>query len=235
MIITAKRGKNNKMHIYLDGDYVLTTTNDKWLTCGFHNEDEISESEWEDLQSDIYFDKIYSAALDFLSLRDHSKHELSDKLYQKFVIKPFVSKEIRDSAKDFASLQYHAIDKTMITYQIEAVCDRLTELDLLNDERYAKLYAEELIRTKSMGLIAIENSLFKRGIDRNIIKNVCDSLEFDAGESIKTILSTRYRQYDLYDETCMTKIINSLQRKGYKLSEIKQAYYEYLEDYESPI
>ena len=234
MVITVKRGKSNKMHVYLDGEYTATTGVEKWLTCGYHSGDDISESEWVELHSAFYFDRIYSAALELLSRRDHSRRELSDKLYQRFVVKPFVAKDIRESEDDYAALNRHGVDKTMVTGQIDAVCDKLTEQGLLNDERYARLYAEELIRTKSMGLVAVKNALAKRGIDRYIIADVCDSLEFDASESIKTILASRYKRYDLYDEAHMAKIINALQRKGYKLSEIRQAYYEYLEDYESP-
>lgn len=234
MIITVKRGKSNKMHIYLDGEYTATTGIEKWLTCGYHDGDDITESEWEELYAEFYFERIYSASLDLLSNRDHSRRELSDKLYQRFVVKPFVAKDIRDSAEDYASLNRRGVDKEMVTEQIEAVCDKLTEQGLLDDERYARLYAEELIRTKSMGLMAIKIQLAKRGIDRYVISEVCESLEFDANESIKTILATRYKRCDLYDESHMTKIINALQRKGYKLSEIRQAYYEYLEDYESP-
>lgn len=234
MIITVKRGKSNKMHIYLDGEYIATTGKEKWLTCGYHDGDEISESEWAELHGEFYFDRIYSAALDLLSYRDHSRRELSDKLYQRFVVKPFVAKDIRESEEDFASLNRRGVDKTMVLEQIEFVCDKLTEQGFVDDERYARLYAEELIRTKSMGINGIRNALTKRGIDRDIISDVCDSLEFDAGESIKAILSSRYKRYDLYDETHMARIISGLQRKGYKLSEIRQAYYEYLEDYESP-
>ncbi len=235
MVITVKRGKSNKMHIYLDGEYTATTGIEKWLTCGYHDGDDISESEWEELHAEFYFERIYSASLDLLSHRDHSRRELSDKLYQKFVIKPRAAKDICDSEDDYDALTRHGVDENMIAEQIDAVCDKLTDQGLLNDERYARLYAEELIRTKSMGLVAIKNALAKRGIERRIISEVCESLDVDASESIKAILATRYRRYDLYDEAHMAKIINALQRKGYMLSEIRQAYYEYLEDYESPV
>ncbi len=234
MIITVKRGKSNKMHVYLDGEYITTTGKDKWLSCGYHDGDEISEREWSELYGEFYFDRIYSSALDLLSYRDHSRRELSDKLYQRFVVKPFVAKDIRESEEEYASLKRRGVDKTMVSEQIELVCDKLTEQGFIDDERYARLYAEELIRTKSMGLSGIKNALMKRGIDRDIISDVCESLDFDACESIKTILASRYKRYDLYDEAHMARIIGSLQRKGYKLFEIRQAYYEYLEDYQSP-
>ncbi len=235
MVITVKRGKSNKMHVYLDGEYTATTGIEKWLTCGYHDGDDISESEWEELYAEFYFERIYNASLDLLSRRDHSRKELSDKLYQRFIVKPFVAKDIRESETDYAALNRRGVDKSMVFEQIDAVCDKLIDQGLLNDERYARLYAEELVRTKSMGLDAIRNALAKRGIERNIIADVCETLDFDAGKSIKTILASRYKRYDLYDEAHMAKIINALQRKGYKLSEIRQAYYEYLEDYESPV
>ena len=125
------------------------------------------------------------------------------------------------------------LDVKLNAFSASAV-EKIKSLGYIDDERYARLYAEELIRTKSMGLSGIKNALMKRGIDRDIISDVCESLDFDACESIKTILASRYKRYDLYDEAHMARIIGSLQRKGYKLFEIRQAYYEYLEDYQSP-
>ncbi|MDD6806970.1 MAG: regulatory protein RecX [Oscillospiraceae bacterium] len=209
MKITGKPGRANKYHIFLDGEYTDTTTVDFFATCGIKNGSEISEEKWIELRSAIYLSKIKNKALDLLTLRDHSKKELSDKLYQKF-------------SKDTTDYNY-------LKVQIESVCSTLEEQGLLNDERFAKVYAESLVRRKSASASAIRGALSQKGISKDIINNVIDSLELNPVESIIHILETKYKGKDLTDEYQRNKIIGALTRLGFNYSEIRAAIYKYTE------
>ena len=226
MRISAKTGRNNKRHIYIDGVYSVTTQKNVWQSLGLNDDDEISEETWGKILSKIYFEKIYSSALTFLTRREHSRYELYQKLYQKFVLKPSQNSD-KGNLPDFA-------DKNFIADHIEMVCDRLEETNLLSDERYARLYSEELVRVKRMGMSGIKTALLKKGISKEIIETVCSELDHNPNELIKEILKVRYRHFDLYDEAQQAKAINYLVRRGYRLSEIRQALYEFLEDYVAP-
>lgn len=209
MKITAKPGRANKFHIYIDGEYADTTTAFFWATCGVKNDSEISEEKWEELRSAIYVSKIKNKALDLLTLRDHSKKELSDKLYQKF-------------SKDSKDYNY-------LKAQIDIVCQSLEEQGLLNDERFAKIYAESLVSRKSASASAIKNALAQKGISRDIASAVIEGLELDPVESIIHILETKYKGKDLTDEYQRNKIIGALTRLGFSFSEIRAAIYKYTE------
>ena len=236
MIITTKRGRNEKIHIYLDGEYSATTTAKVWFSFGISEKQDISNEEWLSLVEQIYFNKIYESSLDLLSRRDHCRREVYDKLYRKYIIeRKGISGSKKEASLDMNSEKREALfDKELVLNQINAVCDRLEELGLISDERYARLYAEELVRVKKMSVPSIKQALFKRGIPKSIVDDTCDSLDHDSIALIKEILSSRYRNRDLQDESQQSKVILALQRKGYTLSEIRQALYEYLEDYISP-
>ena len=76
MTIKVKRGRGNKIHIFLDGEYAATATLHFWSVYGLKNGDEISEDEWEALKDKIAFEKMYSRALDLLAMRDHGSRLL---------------------------------------------------------------------------------------------------------------------------------------------------------------
>ena len=43
MKITAKGGRKDKIHIYIDGEYRLTVDEIFWFSCGYISGDEIDE------------------------------------------------------------------------------------------------------------------------------------------------------------------------------------------------
>lgn len=86
----------------------------------------------------------YYQAQDILSRRDHSIAEVRQKLGRK--------KFSRE--------------------QIEAVLQRLIEEELLNDERFAAMYAADMLRFKSVGPRWVAMKLQQKNVDRDIIARV---------------------------------------------------------------
>ena len=210
MQITVKDGKKEKIHIYLDGEYTATTTKDFWASCEYTSGDEITEVQWQELLDRIHFGKMYGRALDLLSVRDHSRKELADKLYLKF------SADNKDTE--------------VIKEQIQNVCDRLSELGLLNDEHVAKLYADELCRNKHLSPKALRAALLKKGIKSNIVDDVIMELCLDPVEIITELLETKYKRRDLKIDTQRDKTFSSLSRLGFNYMDIRKAMYPYISD-----
>ena len=115
MKITAKSGRKDKIHIYIDGEYLLTVDEIFWFSCGLVSGDEINEEELTAFEEAAGSRRAFNSALNSLDYRDHSEKEIRAKLLRK-----------------------HDAD-----YVDEAV-EKLIELDLVNDERYAENYAREL-------------------------------------------------------------------------------------------
>ncbi len=145
------------------------------------------------------YEKIYDRALDLLSRRDHSKKELKDKLFRKF-----------------GGENLPVIDE---------VCTELERISLLDDERFARVYTEELIRRKRMSPSGIRSSLIAKGIDRDIISTVIEEADIDIKASINYLLDTKYRGCDLNEEHHRNKIFNALLRLGYSYNDVKSVFY----------
>lgn len=192
MKINFKPGKGNKIHIYIDGEYRMTADCGFVFTCGFQDNSEITDEELADLSDAVSFRRAFLKACDLLSYRDHSSRELIVKLRQK---------GYADGA--------------------EQAVERLCEEGYVDDERFARSYAAELVRVKHFGKRRIVTELMKKGIDPALAREVAD--ETESGED--EILIALRRKYGrcLDTEKGVRRAINGLAAMGYGYTEIKQA------------
>ena len=214
MKLTAKAGKGEKIHLSLDGEYIATVNADYWFTCGIKSGAEITPEQLEELLAESARRKMMNKALDLLSMRDYSRRELSDKL----VTKAWEKKERKDM--DLGSLKQQASD----------ICDRLEELGLLNEERFARSYVDELIRRKHLSKSGLKTALIQKGVQRDIIETVLEEVEVDPVEQVRELLATKFKNRDLSDEKQKTRTVNALLRLGYRYGEINAAMDGILED-----
>lgn len=214
MKLTAKPGKGEKIHLSLDGEYIATVNADYWFTCGIKSGSEVTPEQLEELLTESARRKMMNKALDLLSMRDYSRRELSDKL----VTKAWEKKEQKDM--DLGSLKQQASD----------ICDRLEELGLLNEERFARSYTDELIRRKHLSKSGLKTALIQKGVQRDIIETVLEEVDVDPVEQIRELLATKFKNRDLSDEKQKTRTVNALLRLGYRYNEIHAAMGEWMED-----
>lgn len=76
MTLTFSAGRQNKIHISVDGEYSMTVDADFWFTLGFSNGDEIDEEQLAELSRAVKERRAYNKALNLLSYRDHSSRSL---------------------------------------------------------------------------------------------------------------------------------------------------------------
>lgn len=214
MKLTAKAGKGEKIHLSLDGEYIATVNADYWFTCGIKSGSEVSPQQLEELLAESARRKMMNKALDLLSMRDYSRRELSDKL----VTKAWEKKEQKDM--DLGSLKQQASD----------ICDRLEELGLLNEERFARSYVDELLRRKHLSKSGLKTALIQKGVQRDIIETVLEEVDIDPVEQVRELLATKFKNRDFSDEKQKTRTVNALLRLGYRYNEIHAAMGEWLED-----
>lgn len=207
MKLTAKAGKGEKIHLSVDGEYIATVNADYWFTCGLRSGSDISPEQLVELLEESNRRKMMNKALDLLSLRDYSRKELSDKL----VTKAWEKREQKDL--DLGELKRQASD----------ICDRLEELGLLNEERFARSYVDELLRRKHLSENGLKTALIQKGVARDIIETVLADVEVDPVEQISELLSTKFKTRDLTDEKQKNRTVNALLRLGYRHQEIMTA------------
>lgn len=202
MIISAQKGKANKIHISIDGEYRLTVDADFWFSSGYVSGDEIDEEQYKILADRIAKRRCFNRALNILSRRDHCEKELFNKL--------------RRTDGDEAAA--HAVE-------------RVKSLGYINDERYAQNLAEELGSRKGYGLRAIRSELIKRGVDRETADNTINSITLDESDNIRVLLEGKFSR-KLTTEKGRKQVFAALMRLGYSYSDIRSALSEYNENYE---
>lgn len=201
MKLSVKSGKQNKIHIYVDGEYRMTVDSEFWYSEKWHNLKEIDEEELAALEGAVSFRRAFSTGMNLLSYRAHGKNELIKKLVSK--------KHDRASA--------------------EKAVERLEELNLIDDADFAERLSNELFNKKGYSKKRIIQELVSRGIDRDTAINATELLDKNEQERIIELLEKKYSKF-LTDEKGRKKVFNSLLRLGYSYSEINSALREYEED-----
>ena len=149
-ILKITKGKSGDVVVFLDNDEKLFLAYEVLLKNGLRKGDEISE----DLFSYLVTENqkfIKKRALSLLARRMHSVSELRIKLLQKKY-----KKEL-----------------------IEEVLKGLTESKILDDQKFALLFAEEKSGGKSWGKSKIKAELIKRGISRDTIDDILSNFASD--------------------------------------------------------
>ena len=193
MIITAKKGKGNKIHISIDDEYLLTVTADFWFSGTIRSGDDINEEDLKAFTGKAYASRAFNKALDLVSRRDHSQKELENKLARTAG---------RESAK--------------------AAAQKAVDLGLVNDEVFANKLADELYRRKGLSPSHIRMELIQKGVSAEIADKTAESIDFEPQERIIELLKTKFSR-QLADEKSKGRTFNALVRLGYGYSDIRSA------------
>ena len=83
MKLTYKKGKQDKIHISVDGEYSFTVDEAYFLSMGIYNGKEVNCEELSEIKETVNVRRAYNYAVSLLARRDHSEKELMTKLHQK--------------------------------------------------------------------------------------------------------------------------------------------------------
>lgn len=162
--------------------------------CGISKGMEISEEAADRL---IYKNDLRRArerALYLMESRDHSYRELFDKLEKNY------SEEI-----------------------CFEVCNRLAQIGVINDRRYAEKLCRQLFEVKKLGKYRVKQEMRLRGLSSEIIEEAIENFaeEDEPYERLEKLVEQKYERY-LTDRKGVQKVKNALARKGYSFGEIKE-------------
>jgi len=135
--------------------------------------------------------------------------------------------QIKKSGIGTSATRGEILDKLVVKFgldkkeQAKLVLEKLSLNGLLDDEHFARIYADELIRKKHVSPAGLRAALSSKGVDRNIISLIIDEKEIDSIEAINSLLDTKYKNINLLDEKQCDKLITSLYRLGFLLNDIK--------------
>lgn len=196
MLITAIEPRRKSfVQLYLDGESAVKIDKETLLKGGFKIGQEITDEELHILIQQSDARRAHEKALYLLEHRNHSKKELEDKIAR--------TAATREAAK--------------------AAAEHMEEIGLLDDERFARDYAEMLFNRKKYGAMRVRMELNQKGIDRNLIDEILEEYaDNDTGEAIRFILERKYPRF-AEDEKIKRRAIAALQRRGYRFDEIRIA------------
>ena len=146
------------------------------------------------------FTRAKERALYILEARDHSYAELYSKLEKNY------SEEI-----------------------CFAVCDKMTEIGLINDSLYAKKLAKYYFTVKKYGKYRAFNEMKRKGLDISDIEEASEEYLYDLKERIRELIEKKYYKY-LGDEKGVIKVKNALARLGYTYDDINSVMEEFLNE-----
>ena len=192
-ITSTEERRKSLTALYIDGEYAVSVDTMTFLSTGKKVGSEMTDEELYDLIETSKYNRAKEKALYLIEYRDRTKKELFDKLVVLF--------------GECAS---------------KRAIERLEELGLINDEKYAREYAEVLLDRKGFSRQRAVFELMKKGIDKDVIEEILDELEPDPVEQIKKLLETKFARR-LSNENDIAKTVNSLKAMGYRWSDINEA------------
>lgn len=178
--------------VYIDGEFAMKLDTQTLLENRFDVGRDIDDEKLHEIIALSNERRAKEKALWLISYRDHSKKELADK-----------------------------IRRTCDEDSAQKAVERLEELGLVNDESFARRYAEQLIFSKHMSKRGASYELSRKGIDKELAQEILDNIEVDEDEEIRAVLEKKYRNLD--DEKIRRRAVSALQRLGYGWDSIRRA------------
>lgn len=139
------------------------------------------------------FTRAKNKAFHLLKFRDRSYHELFVRLKEKFP------------------------EETCVQ-----VCEHLKVLGFLDDEKFAKEFAQSLVRSKMASCRGVRGELLQKGVNRDIVEDVMGNLQCDDKVQIRALLQRKYRAFR-EDEKVRQRAQNFLLRRGFSWGDVRAA------------
>ena len=183
--------------IYVEGSEFLRLRKKYFALMPLSEGDEIDREQYADRLSMLQAAPAYEAALNLLSARDMTAHNL-----------------------------YLALVRRGYVPQVaQSTCQRLIENGLINDERYANRYVE-LRQNLPIGRYAMKQKLRAKGIDEQTAADALESLDDDSQlASAKQLAAKLARRYEKEEDPYKrkTKLSQAIARRGFSWEIVKEA------------
>jgi len=203
--IKKLKGRQKYRVLYLDGIKSGNFFEESLFRLNIKEGSHLSEKEINQLKRFQKEREAERVAINYLSYKPRSINELRRKLW---------TKKISDA-------------------MIDITIEKMKNYGYLDDEKYARDWIEERIRTRGFSSSKIKSELFLKGISKEIIENNLTEIYTPELEikTAKRIAKKQIRKYKALDKKVIRRrIINFLLRKGYNYSVIESILPEILEN-----
>ncbi len=188
--VTAVKPQKSKkrVNIYLDGKFGFGLDLENFVKLGLKVEQELSEKEIAEIVKKGEFQKTSDKLVRFATLRPRSEKEVNDWLRKK---------------KVHESLH-------------EDLLEKLTNLELLDDEKFANWWVEQRLSFKPRGERVLMAELRQKGIDKGVAESVINKADINEEKIAKLVLEKKAYKWDKYEGfEKRKKLSDFLARKGF--------------------
>jgi regulatory protein len=192
--------KKNMFKIFFADKTDLMLCADTIVKFGLKIDLDITDDKYKKIISYDKSNRVISEALRLVSKRSYSNKNLQAKLIQK--------------GYDIESAEKAAV--------------RLKELNYINDEKFAEIYASYLLK-KGRGEFAIKTALREQGIEKNLINNALKTIKTDCQpyEQIIKMMKTKFKNFNGKDKNEIRRVASFFLRRGFSFEDISKAVREY--------
>lgn len=185
--IQPQKRKKDRVNIFLNGEYAFSLAD--IAAAYLRIGQELSDQEIANLRLDDEYERAKDSALRLIVQRPRSIREVKQRLF----------------AKEFAE------------GTIEKVCQRLIELEMLDDAAFARYWVEQRENFKPRSPLALKQELSQKGVAREIIDEAV--AEVDSDEAARSAARQRvYRWQALPENEFEKKMSGYLQRRGFSFA-----------------
>ena len=198
MLITAiEERKKGMSALFIDGEYAMSIDTVTLISSGKRTGSNITDEELHELIEKSDENRAKEKALYLIEYRARTRSEIEDRLIPLY----------GESAAQKAA-------------------DRLEQLGLIDDESFAREYADQLINRKHFAPRRALFEMMKKGIDKELAEEILEQLQPDPGEQILAVLQTKYARA-LTTEKGIQRAVNGLKSMGFSWHDIRDAISQY--------
>ena len=197
--ISVQQKNKNKCSVFLDEEFAFGLNQEVVFQYGLKKGDSLTEQQIDEILDSDKRKKAKERALNFLSYRDRSEHEMIKKL--------------NDVGYDAAVVDW--------------VINELKKLNLINDKRFAVNFIQNKMITHPMGEFLARKELSNKGIDSQLIDEIVEQIYREQDQfsiALKISYARRKRFKEIEDVKAKKRISDLLLRRGFNWNIISQVF-----------
>ena len=184
--------RTDRYSVYVDDKYAFSLSESAMIASRIASGQEISKPRLEELKQLSTDDKLYNRALRYVAMRPRSRWELEFYLQRKNADPP----------------------------QINTILNKLSELGLLDDKKFAEAFVRDRGTIKPSSRRKLVMELKKKRIAEEIINEAIGDDPDQELSALRQLIERKRRQTKYQDDT---KLMQYLARQGFGYNDIKTA------------
>lgn len=215
--IQQQQRAKDRYSIYVDEKYSFSVNEYQLIELRIHVGDEYTSEQLDKLATESQFGKAYERSLNYVMIRPRSEEEMQDYLTRTYLYPKPKSYVDKAGQRHFKKQD---VDKQKVQVLIERVMTRLRDKGYLNDETFAKAWAESRMLHKKPSKRKLEQELYKKGVDQKIIATVLQKVDLHEKDNLLELVKKKRKLVRYQDDN---KLIPYLIRQGYTYDDVREA------------